>query len=117
MTYLPRPGVYRPLRRLCAVLLVITFFTPATLAVRQDKKDAAQPAADSPLILSPRQGQRGKTYAITIRSRDCAAVKFNEKDKEYDLLKEANSGVTITGDNRGVDGGCTYTAQLTVEND
>lgn len=111
------PGVYDSLRRLCALLLVIIFFTQTALAVRQDKKDAAQPAAESPLLLSPRQGQRGKSYAITIRSRDCTAVKFNVKGNEYDLLKEANSGVTITGDNRGVDGGCTYTAQLTVEND
>jgi hypothetical protein len=71
------------------------------------------PSTGSPLTISPKQGQQGKTYTISIRSADCEALNFQKQG--YTLLKEENSGVKLSGDDNTVDGGCTYTAQLTVE--
>lgn len=71
------------------------------------------PSPAPPLSISPKQGQQGKTYTISIRSADCESVNFQKQN--YTLLKEENSGVKISGDDNTVDGGCTYTAQLTVD--
>ena len=73
----------------------------------------ASPSPVPPLSISPKQGQQGKTYTISIRSANCDAINFQKQG--YTLLKEENSGVKISGDDNTVDGGCTYTAQLTVD--
>lgn len=71
------------------------------------------PSPVQPLSISPKQGQQGKSYVITITSTNCEAVNFAKGD--YTLLQEENSGIKISGDDKTVDGGCTYTAQLTVD--